>query len=53
MKDNVKNILESDPNIATALAAARGRTPLDRGSLSERLAALSGDGGKAKLIEAA
>ena len=45
--------LDSDPNIAAALAAARGKTPSDRGSLSKRLAALSNDSAKRKLIQAA
>ena len=45
--------LDSDPNIAAALAAARGKTAIDGGSLSDRLSALSGSGGKRKLIKAA
>ncbi len=45
--------LDTDPNIAAALAAARGKTGAARGSLSDRLSALSGPGGKQKLIKAA
>ncbi len=42
--------LDSDPNIAAALDAARGRPSIDRGSLSDRLAALGGGAGRPKLI---
>jgi chromosome segregation ATPase len=45
--------LDSDPNIAAALAAARGAPAIDRDSLSQRLAALSGGGEMTKLKPAA
>ena len=45
--------LDSDPNIAAALAAARGESSEDRGSLSDRLAALSRRKDKRTLIPAA
>ena len=43
--------LDSDPNIAAALAA--GGSPVDRGSLSDRLAALGGQTVTRKLVSAA
>lgn len=45
--------LDDDPNIAAALAAARGNAAADRGSLSDRLAALHGRGDARKLVSAA
>lgn len=45
--------LDSDPNIAAALAAARGAPVVDRGSLSARLAALSGRAPERQLTPAA
>ncbi len=45
--------LDSDPNIAAALAAARGKSSADRGSLSDRLAALNGQRKRPKLAPAA
>jgi len=45
--------IESDPNIAAALATAQGETSLARGSLSDRLSALRGGGDKPKLVPAA
>jgi len=45
--------LDSDPNIAAALAEARGKPTIDRAALSDRLAALSGPGERPKLKPAA
>ncbi|MDJ0950898.1 MAG: hypothetical protein QNJ94_18460 [Alphaproteobacteria bacterium] len=45
--------LDSDPNIAAALAEARGKQALGRGSLSERLATLNGGGKGPTLVSAA
>ncbi len=45
--------LDADPNIAAALAAASGQSSADRGSLSERLAALNGKRKTPKLMPAA
>lgn len=45
--------LDNDPNIAAALAAARGKAEVDRGSLSDRLAALGERDGQQKPQSAA
>ena len=45
--------LDTDPIIAAALSEARGKPPVGAGSLSERLAALSGGQSAPKLISAA
>jgi len=45
--------LESDPNVAAALAAARGKVASGYGSISDRLAALKNSAGKPLLTPAA